>query len=113
MARRRAWRGRAGWRRRWVSVERGVDARIDAHLGFEVVRFFLELVAELARHGARAAHPAPHLLGELGQLLRPEHDQCQREDQQQFGESDFEHGMLRRAAVGQVVEDRRERGAAL
>ena len=37
--------------------------------------FFLELLAELARHRARASDPATHLLGEFGQLLRTEHDQ--------------------------------------
>jgi hypothetical protein len=46
------------------------------------VRFLLELVAELPRHGAGAPHPAAHLLRELGQLLRPEHQQRQGGNQQ-------------------------------
>jgi len=48
------------------------------------VSLVLELVAELARHGARTTHPAADLLGELGQFLRPEHDQGDRKDQQEF-----------------------------
>ena len=69
-----------------VWIQRGVDARIDVHLGLEVVRFFFELVAELSRHGACATDPAANLLGEFRQLLRPQHDEREREDQQQFGE---------------------------
>src|SRR5690349_21211788 len=86
-------------RRRGLRREGGVDARIDVHLGLEVVGLFLELLAELPRHRARTADPAPDLLGELRQLLRPEHDQRDREDQQQFGKTNLEHGKLRRLAV--------------
>jgi len=77
---RRRWCGR----RRGLRRQRGVDAGIDVHLGLEVVRLLLELLAELARHRARAADPAAHLLRELRQFLRTEHDQGDREDQQQL-----------------------------
>src|SRR6185295_5254430 len=66
-------------------------------------------IAELARHGACAPDPTADLLGKLGQLLRPQHDEREGEDHQQFRKSNLEHGMLRRAAVVSSEGRRRER----
>src|SRR6185369_11711283 len=59
--------------------------------------FVLELLAELARHRARATHPPTDLGGDARQFLRPQDDQGQDGNDQDFGEADFEH---RRAASG-------------
>jgi hypothetical protein len=64
-------------------------AQISATL--QCVRFLLELLAELPRHGARAPDPAADGPGKPGQFLRPEHDQRDTEDHQYFGEVDPEH----------------------
>jgi hypothetical protein len=53
--------------------------------------FLFQLIAKLARHGARAAQPFPHRGGNPGQLLWPQHDQRDGEYHQYFGEIDPEH----------------------
>ena len=72
----------------------------------------LELLAELARHGARPTHPATHFGHDLGQLLRSEHQQRKHHDQQQFAEADLEHRAgTRRAGADQAC--RSEEGPPL
>jgi len=52
----------------------------------------LELRAQLTRHRARTAGPAADFLGESRQFLRTQHQQRDAQDEEDFGEADFEHG---------------------
>src|SRR6266478_794313 len=59
---------------------------------------FLELFAELTRHGARASDPTTDLRDDTRQLLRPQYDESQNENDQQLGKASLEHAALSEAS---------------
>src|SRR5579862_5798821 len=79
LRRRRRRRGRRGRRRGALRAA-----------GLLQLHFFLQLLAELARHGARAADPAAEFGDHARQLFRSQHDERQDENDQDLGKSPFE-----------------------
>src|ERR1700722_14740390 len=63
----------------------------------QILRFLLELIAELARHGARVAEPAADEGGNLRQFVRAQNDQGDHKNDQQFRKTALEHGGLSRS----------------
>src|SRR6266404_3604550 len=80
------WRLRLRWRR-GLRGGLGLALLRESHL-------FLELLAELARHGARASDPTAELSDDTRQLLRPQYDESQNENDQQLGKASLEHAAL-------------------
>ena len=60
-------------------------------LDFAELDLALELAAQLRRGAPRATHPLADLRGDLRQLLRPEHEQADHEQQDELTKTDVEH----------------------
>src|SRR5579864_921965 len=86
----RRW-GLGGWRRlgggRGRRLRRFLRRRAPRLLE---LHFLFQLLAELARHGSGPANPPAYLGHHTRKLLRSQHDQCQDEDDQDFGKTALE-----------------------